>query len=245
MAISPQRVKEILEEYYAKPHVTEETKSLAALLERAASLQEEMCQRISIESASIDGGEPLTFEHFAAANQLRNALSYQGCDKWNLLEWCGALCGEAGEAANLAKKIRRLDNVAEQDMGATRAELTEKFGEELADVQTYNDLAAARAGLILEKEVVEKFNEKSREVGSDVFLPNRFEFGEWEKTQSVLLPLSQEEYAVLYRMREVYDCSPQAVIRRALRILQLVDAGAYQPVPGSVIEDSPGCDGGG
>ncbi len=26
---------------------------------------------------------------------------------WNPLEWAGALCGEAGEAANIAKKLRR------------------------------------------------------------------------------------------------------------------------------------------
>jgi hypothetical protein len=29
--------------------------------------------------------------------------------QWSGLEWAGAMCGEAGEAANVAKKLRRVE----------------------------------------------------------------------------------------------------------------------------------------
>jgi hypothetical protein len=32
-----------------------------------------------------------------------------GATEWTLLEWAGAMCGESGEAANVAKKLRRLE----------------------------------------------------------------------------------------------------------------------------------------
>lgn len=55
---------------------------------------------------------------------------------WNPLEWAGAMCGEAGEAANVAKKLRRLqDGCAVNNPG--HEELVRELGEELADVVIY------------------------------------------------------------------------------------------------------------
>lgn len=50
----------------------------------------------------------LTFHDLQNASRSR-AERWHGGDSWTLLEWAGAMCGEAGEAANFAKKIRRLE----------------------------------------------------------------------------------------------------------------------------------------
>jgi len=67
--------------------------------------------------------------------------------------------GEAGEAANLVKKIRRGDYV---DIAAVE--------KELADMICYADLLAYHLDIDLGKAVRQKFNEVSKRVGSQVFL---------------------------------------------------------------------------
>src|SRR5260221_328779 len=94
-------------------------------------------------------------------------------ESWSVLEWTGAMCGEAGEAANVAKKmIRHRDQVAgnkgaDTDLGVLR----KKLGRELADVVIYCDLVAASQGLDLGELVRDTFNRKSEELGS----PHRLE----------------------------------------------------------------------
>lgn len=90
---------------------------------------------------------------------------------WNALEWAGALCGEAGEAANVAKKLRRLDDgCAVNTAGHDRASLVAALGKELADIVIYADLLAAREGIDLGRAVIEKFNEVSERVGYETRL---------------------------------------------------------------------------
>lgn len=81
---------------------------------------------------------------------------------WCLAQWCNAVCGELGEAANLIKKIERGDFTLEEK----RSEL----GKELADVITYLDLLAFRAGINLGQATISKFNEVSDRVGSRVII---------------------------------------------------------------------------
>jgi NTP pyrophosphatase (non-canonical NTP hydrolase) len=85
---------------------------------------------------------------------------------WCLAQWCNAVTGELGEAANIIKKIER------GDMSLDDAR--EDLGRELADVQTYLDILAFRAGINLGRATVMKFDEVSRRVGSDVFLGGKF-----------------------------------------------------------------------
>lgn len=86
---------------------------------------------------------------------------------WSIAEWTNALCGEAGEAANIAKKLLRFDlgiagNVAvEQD----RKVLLDKLARELADVVHYAIIAAERAEVDLEQALRDTFNEKSEQLG--------------------------------------------------------------------------------
>ena len=79
---------------------------------------------------------------------------------WALSAWCNAVCGELGEAANLIKKIERGDFTLEEMRGA--------LAHEFADIVTYLDILAARAGVNLGDATVEKFNIVSERVGSTV-----------------------------------------------------------------------------
>ena len=81
---------------------------------------------------------------------------------WALSQWANAVCGELGEAANLIKKIERGD--------FTLDEAREELGKELADVLTYLDLLALRAGIDLGAAYRAKFNEVSDRVGSRVYI---------------------------------------------------------------------------
>jgi len=93
-----------------------------------------------------------------------------GLKQWSSLEWAGAMCGEAGEAANVAKKIRRYEleiyNKGGSDFSPLdRKELIAKYATELADTFLYLVLCATREGIDLEFSIVKTFNNKSREAG--------------------------------------------------------------------------------
>lgn len=79
---------------------------------------------------------------------------------WALSAWCNAVCGELGEAANLIKKIERGD--------VSLVEARSDLAKELADVVTYLDILAFRAGIDLGEATMNKFNEVSKRVGSNV-----------------------------------------------------------------------------
>ena len=81
---------------------------------------------------------------------------------WSLSAWSNAVLGELGEAANLIKKIERGDFTLE--------EKREELGKEFADVLTYLDILAFRAGVDLGSATIDKFNEVSKRVGAAVYL---------------------------------------------------------------------------
>ena len=109
------------------------------------------------------------FERLRAVNVRRCVNDFgHTLDSWSPAEWTNAMCGEAGEAANVAKKmLRHRDNVAgntgdDRDLAALR----EKLRRELADVLIYADLCAASQGIDLWDAVRETFNAKSAQIGS-------------------------------------------------------------------------------
>ncbi len=81
---------------------------------------------------------------------------------WSLAEWACAVTGELGELCNVLKKVKRGDLL----MDEARPEIAK----ELADVVTYLDILAMRCGVNLGEATMEKFNEVSRRVGSDIRL---------------------------------------------------------------------------
>lgn len=115
---------------------------------------------------------PLAFSELSSANALScpEFLNAKGepCHTesapwgWSLSQWSNAACGEAGEMANIVKKIDRGDFPLEQ--------VREKLAHEIADVIIYCDLLAQAAGIELGEAVRKKFNIVSRRVGSFVRL---------------------------------------------------------------------------
>lgn len=95
---------------------------------------------------------------------------YHDINLWSTLEWAGSMCGEAGEAANIAKKIKRIDCGSKKKSKKSREELVRHLGEELADTVLYADLIAISLGLELEDLIKDKFNKDSLKDGSKYFL---------------------------------------------------------------------------
>ncbi len=104
--------------------------------------------------------------HEARIPEYRNAkgeLTFKnGIDAWLLSQWMNALTGEVGEAANLIKKVDRGDFSFD--------EVKDEIGKELADIMGYLDLVALRAGIDLGQVTIQKFNEISKRIGSQVYL---------------------------------------------------------------------------
>jgi NTP pyrophosphatase (non-canonical NTP hydrolase) len=82
---------------------------------------------------------------------------------WTTLELAGAMCGEAGELTNIAKKLRRLEGGCTVNTGDADA-LLSNLADEAADVLTYLDLICAKHGIDLEAALTKKFNEVSKRV---------------------------------------------------------------------------------
>lgn len=112
-------------------------------------------------------------------------------DPWTLADWSNAMSGEAGEAANVVKKLRRwqtglgagpgrfpgctyermqaqlVERAAAEGSPVTGLSITaalfRDLADELADVVLYADLLATKAGINLGDAVRDKFNRKSAE----------------------------------------------------------------------------------
>lgn len=139
-----------------------------------------MCICAPVDQASPSAGdEPagLTFAELRQANlrrlplfrNARGELAHSEPDgsDWRLSQWCNAVTGELGELANLIKKVERRD--------MSLAEARSAIADELADVATYLDILAYRAGVDLGAAVVSKFNRVSARVGVPVTIGARIE----------------------------------------------------------------------
>lgn len=94
-------------------------------------------------------------------------------NEWSALEWAGAVCGEAGEAANAAKKLRRIEmsppniNEAERQLSDIQTAQRE-VAKEVADTIIYGLSLLARVGYVgedAERIIKGVFNAKSEEYG--------------------------------------------------------------------------------
>lgn len=85
---------------------------------------------------------------------------------WSTMEWAAAMCGEAGEAANVAKKIKRMDDkIISSNNFVDRDQAVQMLAKELADTLIYLDLVAARENIDLAKAVIDAFNQVSEREG--------------------------------------------------------------------------------
>lgn len=117
----------------------------------------------------------LSFNNLRLANVERAKRWHPGFPDtagWSGADWSNALCGEAGEAANVVKKLRRSECGARGALDPDRPALLVALAEEVADVATYLDLLAAYYGIDLGRAVAEKFNRVSEREG----FPERLEW---------------------------------------------------------------------
>lgn len=112
----------------------------------------------------------MDIDRFQQTNAIRGSRWHQGdLTQWSELEWAGAMCGEAGEAANVAKKIRRLSlslpnreaDLTQDDSSALR----EKFGDEVGDTIIYGLLLLSVLGFNASEVIGRVFDRKSVEYG--------------------------------------------------------------------------------
>lgn len=114
----------------------------------------------------------ITFENFSEANLKRceapNGFNHP-INNWSTSDWCVAIMGELGEAANIVKKLNReRDGICGNRQ--TEAALREKLKKELGDTFVYIDLACQALGFTIKEAAVEVFNSKSLEIGYPVLL---------------------------------------------------------------------------
>lgn len=90
----------------------------------------------------------------------------QPMDAWSVAEWTNAICGEAGEAGNVAKKLLRLRKGTRGNRHSdTEQALLSQLAMEAADCVCYCDLTLASEGLSLSDVLTHVYNIKSDELG--------------------------------------------------------------------------------
>lgn len=100
------------------------------------------------------------------ATRVKRWHGKRGIKDWNTMEWACAMCGEAGEAANMAKKIGRFDHKLNRRKNEkNRIRLVRLLADEIADTIIYLDLLALREGIDLPSAIKSKFNRTSKEFG--------------------------------------------------------------------------------
>jgi len=98
----------------------------------------------------------MDFERIAKVSRQRCERWHpNGLDDWSLEEWGNAFFGEAGELANVLKKIHRVQTHVHAIRDAGIEELRVQAGEELGDTYLYMDLACQAAGVEIKEIVVE------------------------------------------------------------------------------------------
>lgn len=114
---------------------------------------------------------PLSLARMQHVNEQRMVRWHHGGKRdWSVLEWAGAMCGEAGEAANVAKKMLRIEldlpgNESSEHRETEYEALRAKLANEIADVLLYATLLASSVNIDVERAVAAKFNAKSVEQG--------------------------------------------------------------------------------
>ncbi len=105
----------------------------------------------------------LDFDTVSATNRARCERwhpGYPGPDAsgWNGADWSNAMQGEAGEAGNVVKKLRREECGLRGVLDAPTPGLLLKLADEIADTFLYLDLLATYYRIDMPTAIVRKFN---------------------------------------------------------------------------------------
>jgi len=109
---------------------------------------------------------PVDFARLRAANATR-VQRWHGptSEPWTGADWSNAMQGEAGEAGNVVKKLRRAETGAVNDGDPSRDELIAALADEIADIVIYLDILAAHYDIDIPEAVRSKFNRTSERYG--------------------------------------------------------------------------------
>lgn len=114
----------------------------------------------------------LTFDALRTANVARCARWHRpGTVPWTGADWSNAMCGEAGETANVVKKLRRAETGTASARDPEYPALVADLAGEIADTIIYLDLLADHYGIDLSAAVSAKFNAVSIREGFPERLP--------------------------------------------------------------------------
>jgi NTP pyrophosphatase (non-canonical NTP hydrolase) len=114
----------------------------------------------------------LTFDRVTGMNNMRCRRWHNpDTDAWTGADWSNAMCGEAGEAANVVKKLRRHETRTSPQGDPSYEELRKALGYEIADTILYALLLGAHYEIDIPTALVEKFNLVSAKNGFPEQLP--------------------------------------------------------------------------
>jgi hypothetical protein len=115
----------------------------------------------------------LTLTQISTINRARCERWHPGfpSDGWTGADWSNAMQGEAGEAGNIVKKLRRVEFGLTQAAGDSHEDLVGRLALEIGDTFLYLDLLAQHYGLALADCVVATFNRVSVREGFPERLP--------------------------------------------------------------------------
>lgn len=132
-----------------------------------------VCARVAEEMVSealarLEDGGLLTFGRLQAIDAQRARKWHEDMEPWSGADWSNAMQGEAGEAGNVVKKMRRIETKRRRMFEVMSDEdsreynlLRQSLAEELADTIIYAAILADFYGIDLGGAVVEKFNDVS------------------------------------------------------------------------------------
>jgi NTP pyrophosphatase (non-canonical NTP hydrolase) len=126
------------------------------------------------ESVSFSEDAPirLTFQRVREVSHARMLRWHDTDSQWSGADWSNAMQGEAGEAGNVVKKLRRLEcSLAPGPADPPKDELLKKLADEIADTFLYLDLLAEFYGIDIPTAVIDKFNRVSERQGFPERLP--------------------------------------------------------------------------
>ena len=123
------------------------------------SVPVELCIEIPFAETEQEN-ESVTWSRLRELNVTRCETAFKHpINDWSPADWGIAMAGEAGEACDAIKKLRRLEdgNNTEKDP-QSEEEAKNAIAMELADMIIYADLLSARLGINLEDAIRTKFN---------------------------------------------------------------------------------------
>jgi len=140
---------------------------IIAMLGRGLGVEVEPHQTYTERLMDAVNNKPLTFDRLREINAKRCVRWHPGgIEEWTISDWGCAMAGEAGEACDEIKKLRRIETgAANLSDTKTREQAIQAIGIELADTVTYADLVAQRIGINLAEFVKRKFNSVSEKYG--------------------------------------------------------------------------------